>query len=156
MAGASITLDIDRTEISDAIARLTTFDRDALPSALTDIGEYVLRATRDRADLEVDPDGNPWVALSPRYETAKKKKRPVATKLKYDFHMLGDQLSAQVIGDELFVGTNAVYGAVHQFGGEHIPARPFLGISAQDEVEVLDILGDHYEAALKGRGGSSA
>jgi phage gpG-like protein len=34
---------------------------------------------------------------------------------------------------------------VHQFGSRNgkIPARPFLGLSRDDEIEVLDIL-DHY------------
>jgi phage gpG-like protein len=38
--------------------------------------------------------------------------------LKFDFHMLGDMASWQTDGnDAVLVGTNAPYGAIHQFGG---------------------------------------
>jgi phage gpG-like protein len=101
--------------------------------------------------------------------------------------------SWQTDGDDaLLVGTNAPYGAIHQFGGtirrparsthvyfrlgrdgevgrrfapksrsnfaqrvtvpEHnikMPARPWLGISAADERELLDIAEDHIKAAFE-------
>ena len=53
------------------------------------------------------------------------------------------------IGDEsLEFGTNMEYGAIHQFGGTSgmiprlaaIPARPFLGLSDEDEKEVIEIM----------------
>ncbi len=153
---------------------------------LEDIGEYLLRSTRDRAALQKAPDGTPWAALSPRYKRFKDRKRPGVPKLKFDFHMLGDQLSQQVAGDTLLVGTNAKYGAIHQFGGDinrparstevffrrerdgtvgnrfvsrrksnfaqrvNLPAykitmtaRPWLGLSDQDETEVLAIAAEH-------------
>lgn len=42
--------------------------------------------------------------------------------------------------------------AVHQFGNRKgtIPARPFLGVSAEDEVEVLEIVERHLLGALGG------
>ncbi|MCZ7599370.1 MAG: phage virion morphogenesis protein [Gammaproteobacteria bacterium] len=50
------------------------------------------------------------------------------------------------------VGTNLVYGAIHQFGGRagrghsvNIDARPYLGLSAEDEDEVVGILRDFVE-----------
>nr|WP_308700766.1 phage virion morphogenesis protein [Pseudoalteromonas haloplanktis] len=55
------------------------------------------------------------------------------------------------VGDEsLEFGTNMEYGAIHQFGGNSdmiprlaaIPARPFLGLSQDDEKEVIEILSD--------------
>lgn len=80
-------------------------------------GEYLLRSTRERGAREVDPDGNKWRALSPAYARWKAKKRPGVPILKFDFHMLGDQFAWQLDGDDLLVGTNAPYGARHQFGG---------------------------------------
>lgn len=159
---------------------------DALQPMLEDIGEYLLRSTRDRAARQVSPDGAPWAPLSPGYRRQKERKRPGVPMLRFDFHMLGDQLAHQVVGDTLLVGTNAPYGAVHQFGatinrparstqvyfrqgrdGEvgtqfvkrrqsnfaqwvtlpaytiGIPARPWLGLSHEDEQEVVLIASDH-------------
>jgi phage gpG-like protein len=76
--------------------------------------------------------------------------------------------------NQVEVGTNKIYGPIHQFGGTivprkakalafrmgggnspltfaqkvTIPARPFLGISAGDEVEIGNILVDVYEARM--------
>jgi phage virion morphogenesis protein len=45
------------------------------------------------------------------------------------------------------VGTNRVYAAIHQLGGQAgrgrkvtIPARPYLGVSAADRVRILAVL----------------
>lgn len=83
---------------------------------LEQIGEYLMRSTRERAEQQVDPDGHRWRALSPAYKRAKNKKRPGLPILKFDFHMLGDQLSYHLDGNDLVLGTNAPYGAAHQFG----------------------------------------
>jgi phage virion morphogenesis protein len=160
---------------------------------LEDIGEYLLRSTRDRAAQEKAPDGTPWAPLSPRYKRFKDKKRPGVPKLKFDFHMLGDQFSQQVAGDTLLVGTNAKYGAIHQFGGDidrparstevffkrerdgtvgnrfvsrrksnfaqrvtlpaykiTMTARPWLGLSREDETEVLAIAAEHVLGSASG------
>ena len=195
MAGTRVVLDIVTDEIGPAIERLLGFvGGKGMNLALDDIGEALLTSTRDRAAREVDPSGNAWAPLSPRYKKLKDKKRPGVPRLKFDNHMLGDQLSHQVINNDLFVGTNAKYGAIHQFGGSiqiaarsqlmgfhqdkrtgevgnrfasrkkanfeqwatlpaheiKMPARPWLGLSTEDDAEALAILGDHLQAAVKG------
>lgn len=200
MAGAHITLEIRSDDVGAALQRLLGFSDNGLDQALGEIGEYLQRSTRDRAEQQIDPSGTPWAALSPRYQKWKDKKRPGVPKLKFDFHMLGDQFSHQVLNHELFVGTNAKYGAIHQFGGTiktaarsqfayfrqdlrtgevgnrfvkksrsnfaqgvdlpaqeiKIPARPWLGLSTEDDGEVLAILGDHLKARLLGGSGAGA
>jgi phage gpG-like protein len=41
-------------------------------------------------------------------------------------------------------GTDKVYGATHQFGDatRNITARPFLGVSDEDETAILDIVNE--------------
>ena len=53
-------------------------------------------------------------------------------------NLLGS-LTREVEGNTLRVGTNRIYGAIHQFGGQagrgrkvSIPARPWLGLSRDD------------------------
>lgn len=115
MAQIDVLNDTARQALANAARRLVGDTRRLL---LMDWGEYLLRATRERAKLEQDPDGRKWRALEPSYKRWKQKKRPGVPILKFDFHMLGDQLSWQPDGDDaLLVGTNAKYGAIHQFGG---------------------------------------
>lgn len=192
MAGANMTLEIIGDDLTPVLQRLLAYGRGAIDQTFGRIGEYLVRSTRDRAEVQVDPTGSPWAPLSPRYKKWKDGKRPGVPILKFDFHMLGDQLSHQVINHELFVGTNAKYGAIHQFGGTvklasrsqyayfrqdkrtgqvgnrfvkksksnfaqgvtlpaqeiAIPARPWLGLSAQDDAEVLGMLSDDLRARL--------
>ncbi len=156
---------------------------------LLDIGEYLLASTRERAARQIAPDGTAWQKLSPPYKRFKDRKRPGVPMLKFDNHMLGDQFSYQIESDTLLVGTNAKYGAAHQFGSsidipprsQHvyfrrnksgevgklfvkksrsnfaqratlprylitIPARPWLGISADDSTEISALVADHARA----------
>jgi len=53
------------------------------------------------------------------------------------------------------IGNNRIYGAIHQFGGQAgrghkvtLPARPYLGINGDDEVEITQISQRHVNRAL--------
>jgi phage virion morphogenesis protein len=189
-ARVEITADTASAALSNA---LDAMQGDGLRLMLEDIGEYVLRSTRDRAAQQKAPDGTAWAPLSPRYKRLKDKKRPGLPMLRFDFHMLGDQLSQQVQGNDLVIGTSAPYGARQHFGGtfEHAsratdvffkrerdgtvgnrfvsrrksnfaqratipaykvttPARPWLGLSTQDETEVLAIAQQHVIGSKSG------
>lgn len=138
MAGVKISIQVQDNGVNEQLATLVALGRDlSLPMA--DAGEYLLRSTRDRAALQIDPDGVAWVPLSPKYAKRKAKLRPGAPILKFDYHLLGDQLVYQTGPNFVEVGTGSVYGATEQFGRDHIPARPFLGLSAEDRVELIDI-----------------
>ncbi len=193
MAGARV--EITRNTASPKLKRLAArLHGEGRQLLFADMGEYLLRSTRERAAKQIDPGGNKWRALSPDYAKWKAKKRPGVPILKFDFHMLGDQLSYEAGQDELLVGTNAPYGAIHQFGGtvhraahsrklafgkdkpnrmkvfaragskdvDHeqwatvdaydvtLPARPWLGLSQEDDTELLAIVVDHLGEALDG------
>ena len=158
MAGAHLTLIVDDADAQVLFGRLAEFSGAPMQLALADIGEHLLNSTRDRAAAQVDPSGVPWVPLSPRYERFKEKKRPNVPKLKFDAHMLGDQLSYQARPGSLDLGTSAVYGAIQQFGGKpgmrpgtrNIPARIWLGLSEQDRTDIVEILGEHLQRAIGG------
>ena len=193
MAGARV--EITRNTASPKLKRLAArLHGEGRQLLFADMGEYLLRSTRERAAKQIDPDGNKWRALSPGYAKWKAKKRPGVSILKFDFHMLGDQLSYQADQDALLLGTNAPYGAIHQFGGtvhrpahsrklafgkdkpnrmkvfaragskdvDHeqwatvgaydvtLPARPWLGLSKEDDTELQAIVVDHLGEALDG------
>lgn len=134
MTGARIEIDAQTGAAVAALRQMAALlGSEGQPQMLGRIGEYVVRSTRDRAALQMAPDGTPWDALTPRYQRRKDKMRPGLPLLKFDNHMLGDQLAWQIDGNSVLVGTNAPYGARQQFGGGGIVARPWLGLSDQDD-----------------------
>lgn len=159
MAGSTLQITVDDEAARALLRRLVDFGADAMKDAGRDVGEYLLRVTRERGAAERSPDGVPWVALTDRYAARKQRKRGGLPMLHYDGHLLGDRLQYQVGRDWVEIGTDAVYGAIHQFGGKPdmapgpaaIPARPWLGLSDEDTKEVARILQDHLDIALDGR-----
>lgn len=116
-----------------------------LSPVLGDIGEYLQLSHREHFDNQQGPDGQSWQTLSPNYLKQKPKNAHQILRLN---DIMRDTLAYHVDPDELVFGSNMEYAAIHQFGGTSdmkpqlaaIPARPFLGLSNQDEQEVIEIL----------------
>lgn len=182
MAGSTlgIRVDIADREIRDALKRLEDAGGDLKP-AFQDIGEYLDLTTRQRFDREQAPDGTPWEPLAEStlrrkmlggVRRGKGEKRRRLTKRRggtkvgairaltgsrvlVDSGSLRDTLRYRADRGGVEFGTDRVYGAIHQFGGEdvgkpEIPARPYLGLSADDKAEVLEILQGHLRRVLEG------
>lgn len=158
MAGTHITITLDdenlRRQLGDLIGALTNPGH-----ALRSIGEELQRTTQDRFDpgQKKAPDGTPWARNSPVTIARKGRDNPL-----YERGILQGSIRYQLSGARgVEVGTNLVYGAAHQFGmvkgyagrtrrgapipWGNIPARPYLGLSADDETEVVRILRDYLE-----------
>lgn len=147
MAGASIDIKYDDREVVSALKRLTQAGGD-LSAAFAEIGEHLIRSHQDRFARGVDPDGNQWEPLDPKTQARKKKN---ADKVLIESGDLMGLLHYNASDDALEFGTDRIYGATHQFGdaSRNIPARPFLGISSEDEAEILNIIEDHIAASLR-------
>jgi phage virion morphogenesis protein len=68
---------------------------------------------------------------------------------------LWHSITYQVFQNTLSLGTNLKYAAIHQFGGRTgknhsvlLPARPFLGVTDEDEVKVKRIMVEYIEKSL--------
>lgn len=67
---------------------------------------------------------------------------------------LKDSIAPRATNTGLIVGTPKKYAAIHQLGGPagrkgkqfEMPARPFLGISKQDEADILDEIVLHLKS----------
>ncbi len=152
----------------DAIAAIGT-----RPQAVLDaIGGELRDRTVQRMERGVDPDGIRWesyAALNPLYEMDKK-----TDHILIESGDLRDSIHPEVDGNALLVGTNLIYGAIHQFGGiiqprsalqlsfvmggelfhvdnVHIPARPYLGLGVGDEAVIIDRLDEFLSIAMRGR-----
>lgn len=123
---------------------------------LGNIGQQLVNSTKDRFTTETDPDGLPWEALKPRYARAKARKYPGQGILRRE-NRLYESIVSQVDGDTLLVGTNVTnkgfpYSASMQLGApsRNVPARPFLGVSAEDRNDIQAIVMDYLRNAVAG------
>lgn len=162
MSGARVELEFDNAAVLTAVRGALAELADPRPMLL-DIGEALVNSTRDRFSAQRGPDGQTWKSLSPRYLATKS---PNPGKILQRRGDLVRQIFPQVEGATLLVGTDRVYGAVHQFGAlkgafgktrrgapipwGDIPARPFLGISDDDAAEIIAIARDHLQTRLQG------
>ena len=85
---------------------------------LDEMGEDEVTRVMLRFENSEAPDGSIWEDLKVRDG------KPLM-----DTGRLYQSVVAHVANDSLQVGTNVSYAPYHQFGTEHIPARPFLGVS---------------------------
>lgn len=145
MAGARIQIDWEYSEALRVIQAMTAAARDLEP-AWREIGEYLDLAHRMRWDSQVAPDGTPWEPISQEHEEHKRAKG-LSTDILVMHSYLRDTLRYETTAAELLFGSDRVYGATHQFGRpeDGIPARPWLGTSAEDDDEILAILQSHLE-----------
>ena len=157
MAGATLTITLnDLPGIQKRLAKLT--DLQAFMSA---IGGALEATTKDRFQTGTAPDGTPW-------KPVKRGGKPLV-----DTSRLVQSIHAQSDANSVRVGTNVIYAAIHQFGGDikpkkakalhfqvdgnsvfakrvTIPARPFLGIGPADEAAIEDAIQDEVDLITGG------
>ena len=145
----------------------------ALDAALTDmtpvmndLGELLTTSTKDRFPTGTAPDGSRWAPKSQttlnRYG-AKKSKRVDLRPLFGPTGLLSQQIFHEANATEVNWGSNLIYSAVMQFGAAqgafgsmsngseipwgNIPARPFIGVSAEDETNIIATLEEWLQRA---------
>lgn len=128
-----------------------------------DIGEYMVEATKERFKKGVDPSGNAWTpkkqATRDRYKARGDGDRP--DPLIGPSKRLSTEIQRFASRDEVEIGSSLEYSGTMQggamkgaFGSDRrggplpwgdIPARVWLGISEEDEHNILDIVDEHLE-----------
>jgi phage virion morphogenesis protein len=131
-----------------------------------DIAQYMVKATRDRFRTSTAPDGTRWQKKSPTtlagYLARGDGNRPKP--LIGPSGRLGKEIASLVSRDAAEIGSVLEYSAVMQDGAKKgafgkgrngrpvpwgdIPARVWLGISSEDEKNILDIVDEHLEEAV--------
>jgi phage virion morphogenesis protein len=146
-------LEINEDELTPLILRLQAGLDDMTP-VMQDLGEYLVQSTQDRMGRGEQPDGAPFAPRSPttleRYAAMGLSFGP------HPLHRSGEmrqQLAYDAAQDSVTWGSNAIQAAVMQFGAAkgslgnsspwgNIPARPFLGISNEDQTALVEELED--------------
>ena len=131
-----------------------------LRPALDEIGEHLAETTKHRFQTSTSPEGRRWAENKPSTLASKRGNLPLVRE-----GDLQDEIYSRATGSEVTIGSPMIYAATHQFGARRgsfgntgsgvpipwgtIPARPFLGVSTDDARNILDILGDHLEQAIR-------
>ncbi|OGC00136.1 phage virion morphogenesis protein [candidate division KSB1 bacterium RBG_16_48_16] len=139
MAGIKINVRIDDAEVKALLTRLKERVEDLTPVMQT-IGQIV----RTSVGKNFEQGGRPS-----KWGTSQRAKRSGGLTL-VDTARLKNSINAKATSKQVSIGTNVVYGAIHQLGGKAgrgkkvtIPARPFLAVQAEDWTEINKVIGDH-------------
>lgn len=163
MSSVSIRVDTEGNldEMIGRLDRMSGIDKAGVMNA---IAEGLRASTVERFRSEESPEGVKWKP-SIRAQQMDGKTLTKSVGLKNSIQTKADSMGAAV-------GTNKIYAATHQFGDErtirakkgrylrfqidgrwvsvpsvriNIPARPFLGISKEDEEEIREMLEEVFE-----------
>lgn len=133
-----------------------------LQPALNQIGEQMVKNTRQRFATKTAPDGTRWADNSPLTQQRKGRNDPLIGESGARGGLLGS-FSYNASTNTLVFGNSREYAAVQHFGARkgqfgkskrngplpwgRIPPRPFLGVSAKDQADIFDIIKEHLLAA---------
>lgn len=146
MSDPVFSLEYEDTEVRQLLSDLQGRMGHLRP-AMVDIGEEVLRVTDLGFEREVDPDGIPWLDLSPTTLRWKEENSRILKKLQ-STGRLRASITYQATDDQVVAGTNVAYAYKHQLG-IGVAQRQFLGIGNQLRLEIVQILQDYI---LEGEG----
>lgn len=149
MTGISYKVSIDDADMRGKVGEL--IDRmENREGFFKNVGEHLLTSVASNFENESSPDGAPWQRLSPVTIGVRLRRHGNAplTILRVSGGLAGS-INYEADNDAVRVGTAKVYGAIQHLGGKAgrnlkvtIPARPFLGMSADDQVAILEIAED--------------
>lgn len=161
MAGVSIKIDLNDREALDLLEEVKARALNMRP-VMKAFGEHLFRTMQQRFDQEVAPDGSPWAPLAE--STLEKRNRNARShrgrggspKILTDKSDLRKDFAPFADADSVMLGTPLDYAAIHQFGGEagrldhrvNIPARPYLGVTKEDDEELNATILDHLTGGL--------
>lgn len=159
MSSAFISVDVKQVQgLADILNGVSLEPADRV-KLLKSIGPELETQTQNRFDDKRDPEGNPWKEIAARTKAYYQEKGIQHSTLLVSGG-LRDSIESQVPDSwQVIVGATKVYAAIHQFGGVikpkggkylhvpgygflgkvTIPARPYLGISDRDAVEIVAI-----------------
>lgn len=154
MSGVSVEIDI--SQVAEGLGRLNVEEIELLAY---EIGALIEDQTKLRIDEEkASPDGVRWLPWSEAYDESRNHAKHSLLVGEGNFR---DSLQNLTTGLEAVVGTNLVYGAVHQLGsdtskrpddageGWGIPARPYLGVSDENRIAIEELVVGRLEDLLQ-------
>lgn len=140
---ASFTVEIDDVAAKAMLANLANKPNELKPLLAT-IGAELLLSTRSRFDDSKGPHNERWDDPISKAYKAYKAAHSGGDKPNIFSKIMRDTITTDVGSDELTIGSNVEYARRRQLGGSPAkdPARPFLGISSEDDKFINDAVAD--------------
>lgn len=144
---------IEDRRTAEALAQLIKRVENLRP-VQDDLGEYFIESTKRRFKTKTAPDGSRWRDNSELTQELKGSNDPLIG----ESRRLSNEIHRRIDGTTVSWGSSLVYAGMQQHGGlksvyphlwGNIPARPFLGMSNEDEQVVLEILQEHLAGAFE-------
>ena len=109
--------------------------------------ELVSQAQRRISEEKESPEGRAWLPWSRDYAET----RHGGQSLLQSENSLLESLQQAVYPDRVVAGSNLVYAAAQQFGfpERDLPPRPYLGVSAANEADLLAVAEEFASAHLR-------
>lgn len=170
-----IEVKIDSKKVTDALERLSKAAVNPRPAFLG-IGEKLVLSTKQRFVTGTAPDGSSWETnsqatylnylgsakshhrkdgkINARGSEKMMSKKPLIGKT----GLLSQQIYYQLDEIGLRIGSPMEYAAMQQFGGKKskfpnlwgdIPARPFLGVSNDDEQMIVNTISEYLSKVIE-------
>ena len=136
----------DDRVVQRRLAQLREAGSDLSP-AMREIAGHLLDSVNEAFADEASPAGKAWAPLKSATVRDRQRKRFRAGPILERSGDLASRILADWDDTSAVAGTNVVYAATHHFGDPRrgIPARPFLGVSADARGAVLQAIVDHLE-----------
>ena len=107
-------------------------------------------STEENFKKEGRPDK--WLALAESTKKQRTKKRKWPGQILQVEGKLATSINTYYDNDSAIIGSNLEYAAIHQLGGQagrnksvEIPARPYLGITDEEQQEIIDLIVKYIE-----------
>jgi len=117
MSGALITGKIEDRGVLEKLAAIRARTENMRP-VWADIGQIILESIQRNFREHRAPDGTPWQPVSAAYARWKSSKGKSPGNILNLKGLLQKLIHTTVASDSVTIGTNVVYAAIHQFGGE--------------------------------------
>lgn len=135
-----ITITLDSARLTAAFKRLAASGRDLSPAMRMAAGIMA-----DSVEENFEAEGRPrWKSLAASTVRQRSKEGSWPGKILQRRGDLARSITRHSDATSATVGTNSVYAAIHQFGGQAgrgrkvtIPARPFLTLGPDDEEDIV-------------------
>lgn len=140
------------TDVAVASAKLARLNEAELAELLYVVSVLIEDQTKLRiADEKTSPEGEPWAPWSARYAGTRNARNSRRHSLLVGEGDLRDSIQSYSRGSEAVVGSPLIYAATHQFGdaSRNIPARPYLGISADNHQAIEELVAGQLEDLLQ-------
>ncbi|MDC9620132.1 phage virion morphogenesis protein [Xenorhabdus sp. XENO-7] len=149
----------DDQGIQEAFQRVMQLGMDTTPITRA-VAAVLASESEDAFANQADPTtGQPWTPLTPRYQAKLAARGRNGPLLQRTQGGLALSLSTTYDAGSATIGSNKVYAAIHQWGGlptmppgsAAVPARPYMGLSAQGIADIVAIINQQHAEALQQR-----